>query len=238
MQLATHSDADLVRLAQQGAESAFAVLVYRYAPAVRACVATHPEPVDAVVNTFLRAMRQQSDRDPDDPVAPWLMDLATRQVDDPAPVAVDDAPPMDPSELDEVWAALAPRWPNGRRPRYVPRWVWRTLAALAILTVLLALAVLVPYVAITTAAEEREPTERVIDEVVAEPYAEPVDRESASELYTPHGGSDGGPSLDFDIDDRGDRQEPSDADPNGDADPTADTDATGGDPGTGDGDDA
>ncbi|MFP4636053.1 MAG: RNA polymerase sigma factor, partial [Nitriliruptoraceae bacterium] len=106
MQLATRSDAELVRRAQEGMATAFAALVHRHAPAVRATVASAADPEAAVVATFSSAMRGLDHRDPDEPVAPWFIELASQQVSDPAPVTADAAPPMDPDELDRIWREL------------------------------------------------------------------------------------------------------------------------------------
>ncbi len=55
------------------------------------------------------------------------------------------APPLAAHELDALWAELAPRWPRGRRPFRLPRWVAQT----ALVVFLLSLAVLITYVAVT-----------------------------------------------------------------------------------------
>ncbi|MFW5933860.1 MAG: RNA polymerase sigma factor [Actinomycetota bacterium] len=176
MQLATRSDAELVRRAQEGMATAFAALVHRHAPAVRATVASAADPEAAVVATFSSAMRGLDHRDPDEPVAPWFIELASQQVSDPAPVTADAAPPMDPDELDRIWRELDRRWPSGRRPRRPPRWLIRGIGALALLAALLALAVVGPYLALTT-AEEQQTGEVVLDEVVAEPYDGELDKQ-------------------------------------------------------------
>lgn len=180
MQLATHSDAELVRRAQEGMATAFAALVHRHAPAVRARVASADDPEAAVIATFSTAMRALEHRDPDEPVGPWLTELAGGQVSDPVPVTAEAAPPMDPDELDRVWRELDRRWPTGRPPRRLPRWLVRGVATLALIAALLALAVVGPYVALTT-AEDQQTGEVVLDEVVAEPYDGDLDKEQPSD---------------------------------------------------------
>lgn len=176
MQLATRSDAELVRLAQQGVATAFAALVHRHAPVVRATVATYDDPEAAVVATFVRAMRRLDDLDPDEPIGPWLQTLAHEQGSDPAPVTPDRAPAMDVDELDRIWLELARRWPTGRQPLRPPRWLVRAVAAVALLAIALAVAVLGPYVVLTTAVD-RTPTAVVVAEVTAEPYTGEFERE-------------------------------------------------------------
>ncbi|MFP4635070.1 MAG: hypothetical protein ACLFRD_04340, partial [Nitriliruptoraceae bacterium] len=68
------------------------------------------------------------------------------------------------------------RWPRGRRPRRPPRWLIRGIGALTLLAALLALAVVGPYVALTT-AEDQQTGEVVLDEVVAEPYDGELDKQ-------------------------------------------------------------
>ncbi len=173
MQVTARSDAELVRLAQQGATPGFAALLYRYGPVVRHVVEDDADPVGAVTATFVAAMRQLPKRDPAEPVEPWLRELAATKVDEPVPVPAAGPPPMDPDERDEIWAELYLRWPDGRVPRRAPRW----LVPAAVLVVLLALAVLIPYVLLTTAVD-REPEALLLEEVVARPIeADPDDVE-------------------------------------------------------------
>jgi hypothetical protein len=212
MQLGTSSDAELVRLAQRGASPPFAVLVHRHAPAVRARVADDRDPTGAVVATFVTAMRRLPKRSPDDPVRPWLLDLADRQVRRPAPLPEDpsDLPPLDPDEADEIWAELELRWPRGRVRRSMPRWV----APVALVIVMVALAVLVPYLLLTVGTDG--PEAAPIEDVVARPYEEEpaADRAPAEELFEGNVPDDG----DLDATDDGDADTPGD----GDLDPTDD----------------
>lgn len=171
------SDAELMQLAQDGASPAFAVLLHRHGPAVRACVATDDDPVGAVIGTFVAAMRRLAKRSPDDPVRPWLLELAARQVRDPAPVGDAALPELDPEEADEIWAELDIRWPDGRIRRSVPRW----LSRVALVVVLVALAVLVPYVVMTYGNEA--PEEDALEELVARPFEDEIEREPADELF-------------------------------------------------------
>ena len=214
MQLATRSDAELVRLAQQGVPTAFAALVHRHAPVVRATVATADDPQAAVVDTFVLAMRRLRDLDPDEPIGPWLQTLAHRQGSDPAPVAPDRAPAMDVDELDRVWLELARRWPKGRRPRRLPRWLVRGVSAIALIAAVLAVAVLGPYVVLTTAVD-RGPTAVVVAEVTAEPYAGELEREAevADDEPADDGPADDGPADDDPFGDEPGDDEPGDDDP-------------------------
>lgn len=74
------------------------------------------------------------------------------------------APPLPAGLLDQVWAELAPRWPNGRRRWRAPGWL---LPAATILT-LVVLAAVIPYALLVTAGE-RERIAPPIEEVVATP---------------------------------------------------------------------
>jgi hypothetical protein len=152
VQLSTRSDAELMTLARRGWPAAFAVLVHRHAATVRAAVVGRPDPDAAVVATFTRAMQHLRRVDPTAPVEPWLLALAPgRKGRTAAPTA--PRPAVDGSELDALWAELAPRWPRGRAPRgRLPAWLrWSMLTV-----VLMALAVVIPYVTITTGQRTAE----------------------------------------------------------------------------------
>lgn len=58
-----------------------------------------------------------------------------------------DVPPLPAREIDALWAELAVRWPRGRRPLRLPRWVGQV----ALVAVLMVLAVLIPIAVLTTA---------------------------------------------------------------------------------------
>lgn len=177
------SDADLVRLAQNGESRAFAVLLYRHGPAVRACVDADRDPTGAVIATFVAAMRRLRHLPPDDPVRPWLLQLAAKRTRRPNLEMADDVPPLDADVADEIWAELDLRWPGGRVPRSVPRWVgWA-----ALLVVLVSLAVVVPYLLLTVETGPDEDVELV--ELVARPFDEEIEREPAEELFESNGDS-------------------------------------------------
>jgi hypothetical protein len=130
------SDEELIRLAQAGWAPAFAVLVHRYAPVVRATRPRAEPVVPFLTHVFLHAMRELRDRDPHAPVAPWLLGLAgagARSAKTPVPLS--------PEDLDAIWTRLHGYWPDGHRhARSVP---WRRTAAVVGLA---ALAGLVPAV--------------------------------------------------------------------------------------------
>lgn len=179
MQHGDRSDAELVRLAAAGTAPAFAVLLHRHGPAVRAVVEPAKDPTGALIGTFVDAMRELPDVEPDQPLRPWLLELARHQVKHPADVADDaPAPPLDPEEEDEAWAELDVRWPDGRVPRQVPPWVGWTALVIA----LVALAILVPYVVLGNGASDDDV--EVVDELVALPFEEEgEEREAATELF-------------------------------------------------------
>ena len=181
MQLASRSDAELIRLAQAGASPAFAVLVFRHAADIRAVVANDKDPVGAVIATFVQAMRQLSKRTPEDPVRPWLLKLAAKQTRSPIDIGDQVVPTLDDAEADEIWAELDIRWPRGRVPRNLPRWVgW-----FGLVIALVGLAVLVPYVLLTIDSPNGEDDEP-ITEVIGRPYQEPdAEREPAQVLGEP-----------------------------------------------------
>ena len=160
----TETDAELLRRARAGVAPAFAVLVHRYAALLHA--AASPEGggaahLNTVRRTFLRAMRRLDAAD-DTALGTWLLDLqGTPLSDDDA----DRAAPLATAELDQLWGELAPCWPRGRRPRRPPRW----LGQVAIVLLLLALSVAVPYALLVTAADEEDDPPAPVEEVVAVP---------------------------------------------------------------------
>lgn len=161
-------DDEVLARARVGDAGAFAVLIHRYAPTVHAAAGEHgdPDPDATVIAVFQRAMRQLDHAPPDD-VAGWLVRLALprRQRNDAAaPPDPDTVSPLPDRAVDAIWAELAPRWPSGRRPLRLPRWVGQV----AVVLLLLVLSVAVPYVLLVTTAEEaQEPAP--IAEVIAEP---------------------------------------------------------------------
>ena len=160
----TETDAELLRRARARVAPAFAVLVHRYAALLHA--AASPEGggaahLNTVRRTFLRAMRRLDAAD-DTALGTWLLDLqGTPLSDDDA----DRAAPLATAELDQLWGELAPCWPRGRRPRRPPRW----LGQVAIVLLLLALSVAVPYALLVTAADEEDDPPAPVEEVVAVP---------------------------------------------------------------------
>jgi hypothetical protein len=143
--LSSRSDEELVTLARRGWPAPFAVLLHRHGATVRAAVAGRSDPDADVVRTFSRAMQQLRRVDPATEVEPWLLALVPGRRGRTAPPAA--SPPLDGPQVDALWAQLGPRWPNGRAPRRrLPTWLrWASLTV-----VLMALAVLIPYVTITT----------------------------------------------------------------------------------------
>jgi len=158
-------DAQLVARAAQGEVGAFAILVHRHAAGLYGSAGD----MALVQRAFQRAMRRLDRADTED-VAGWLRSLLPTQrgagrdadasdVDVPAPL-------LARHELDALWAELAPRWPQGRRRLRLPRWVGQV----ALVLFLLVLAVTLPYLVLTTAAE---PDDR--PEPVAEVEGVPLD---------------------------------------------------------------
>jgi len=160
-----------------------------------------PAALDTVRRTFLRAMRRL-DRADGTALGRWLLDLqGTPLTDDDA----DHAAPLSTVELDRLWSELAPRWPRGRRPARPPRWVGQV----AIVVVLLALSIAVPYALLVTASEEAAELPVPTEEAVAVPIQddefdlrfedEMSDTEltgSGSDASDEEPGSDAGPTPD------------------------------------------
>jgi hypothetical protein len=162
------SDAELIALSKVGIAPAFAVLLHRHGPAVRSAVRHDPDPTGAVIETFVRAMRELPQRDETVPVRPWLLALAgTDRTPDPIV-------PISEEERDEIWAELAVRWPTGRPPRRSER-----LQRVAMTVGLVAISALVPTLVLYAGNQEPQP----LDELRAFPLqttvevAEPDDAE-------------------------------------------------------------
>jgi hypothetical protein len=154
------SDAELVQRSQAGIAPAFAVLLHRHGPAVRSAVRHDPDPTGAVIEAFVRAMRELPDRDPAAPVRPWLLALAgTDRTPDPIV-------PLSEEERDEIWAELALRWPNGRPPRR-----WEALRRVALVAGLIAVSALVPTLVLLAGEDTAEP----VDELRAFPLQSTVE---------------------------------------------------------------
>jgi hypothetical protein len=171
------TDAELLRQAQAGSAPAFAILVHRYAALLHMGASSGSSDarspgfgseadgrdaaaLDTVRRTFLRAMRRLDTAD-GAALGTWFLELQG------TPLAADEAAraaPLTTAELDRLWGELAPSWPRGRRPRRLPRW----LGHVAVVMLLLALSVAVPYALLVTAAEE-EAVPVPVEEVVAVP---------------------------------------------------------------------
>lgn len=162
----TATDAELLTRAGAGDSAAFAVLVHRHAAALHAAATASgsADPEAGVVTTLSRAMRRL-DEAPTDDVRGWLLELQrTRRGSSGEEPAEDEVPPLREQVLDRIWAELAPRWPRGRRPVRVPRWVGH----IALVALLLVLSVAVPYLLLVTAADS-DAGPAPLAEVVAEP---------------------------------------------------------------------
>lgn len=176
MQHSDGSDAELVERARAGSAPAFAVLLHRHAPTVRTVVADDRDPTGAVVGTFVTAMRRLPKHPPDADPRAWLLELAAAEVRTPHPIGDLPPPELDQEELDEIWAELDLRWPDGRAPRSLPRWVSWSALVLA----LAALAVLMPYAVLTLGANGNDgPTE--LASLVARPFDEQIEEGALDE---------------------------------------------------------
>jgi hypothetical protein len=144
------SDAELLELSKAGVAPAFAVLLHRHGSAVRSAVDHDPDPTGAVVETFVRAMRELSAQDGSTLVRPWLLSLAG------ADATPDPIVPLGEEERDEVWAELAVRWPTGRVPRHHD-----LLQRLALVAGLVAISALVPTLILLADQQESEPLEEL-----------------------------------------------------------------------------
>lgn len=163
-------DTELLARARAGDPSGFAALVHRYAAVLHAAArsAGHDDADAAVVAALTRAMRRLDAAEADD-LAAFLVGLLAPRGRRSEPLAVpdlDDVAPLPTADVDAIWAALAPRWPTGRRPVQVPRWV----GAVALVIVLLVLSVAIPALLLVTADDEQGPAP--LAEVVAEPLEE------------------------------------------------------------------
>jgi hypothetical protein len=139
------SDAELAALARSGTVGAFAALLHRHGPAVRAIVTNDPDPTGALLEVFLVAMRGLHELPPDAQVRPWLLRTAWESVEAPAGFRDDQLVPLPDDLVDVVWAELARRWPDARAPRAVPPWLRWVGAAAA----LIAIGVVVPTLVLT-----------------------------------------------------------------------------------------
>jgi hypothetical protein len=154
------SDADLIELSQAGVAAAFAVLLHRHGPTVRSAVRDDRDPLGAVVEVFVRAMRDLPKRGTAEPVRAWLLELAgTDRVPDPIV-------PLSEEERDEIWAELAVRWPNGRPPRDT-----RALKRIGLVAGLVAVSALVPTMVLLAGQSAPEP----VDELRAFPLQTSVE---------------------------------------------------------------
>ncbi len=174
--LGARSDTELVPLAQDGDASAFAVIVHRHAPRVRAVLADTRDPDARLQQVFVTAMRALPTLDPEPDVTAWLTGLATDRTR--RPVEPGDVPePLDDEHLDRLWAALAARWPDGRRRRSIPGWV----GVIAFVLLVLALSVLVPYATLTFGSD-LDAGPQVLPEQIARPFEEELIADEAPEV--------------------------------------------------------
>jgi hypothetical protein len=152
-------DRELVELARRGWASGFAVLLYRHAADVRAVVEPAPDPLGAVRDTYLVAMRRLDRLPVDQDVRDWLLELAAGRVKDPRPAPdPGEAQPLDDADLDELWAELAERWPDGRKP---PRPLPTALRWAGVALLLVAVAAAVPLVVFAALEAEDDDVEEV-----------------------------------------------------------------------------
>ncbi|MFP4150006.1 MAG: DUF433 domain-containing protein, partial [Nitriliruptoraceae bacterium] len=84
-----------------------------------------------------------------------------------ARLAEEQVAPLPGPQVDAIWAALAPRWPTGRRPVRVPRWVGQV----ALVLVLVLLSVALPILLLTSEEVDNGQPEPLA-EVIAEPLEE------------------------------------------------------------------
>lgn len=80
MSYVERSDEELLAFAREGVASAFAALLYRHGHEVLALAQQDQDPIGAVVATYVRAMRDLPNADPDD-VRLWLLDYAAKEID-------------------------------------------------------------------------------------------------------------------------------------------------------------
>lgn len=209
---AERDDEELLTRAREGDAPAFAALVHRHGATLHAAAIAASGPASGAADTasgtadaagdpsdgaaalatvrrtFLRAMRRLDRADPAD-VEGWLLEVQRTPLDEDAAAR---AAPLASAELDELWRELAPCWPRGRRRRRLPRWV----AQVALVLVLLALAVAVPYALLVTAVDETDHGPDPIAEVVAVPIAD--DQFDLTFEDAGEGDSDDDPDLDPD----------------------------------------
>ncbi|MFP4311176.1 MAG: hypothetical protein ACLFS9_04235 [Nitriliruptoraceae bacterium] len=179
----------LLTRARAGDAGAFAALVHRYAPVLHAAATeAGADDLDAAVTTALRrAMRRLEAAEPAD-LASWFVGLlpAPRRGQDIAVPDEEHVAPLPDPQVDAIWAALAPRWPTGRRPVRVPRWVGQV----ALVLVLVALSVALPILLLTS-----QEVDNGQPEPLAEVIAEPLEEDDLGDPDTPDGdeqdGADG-----------------------------------------------
>jgi hypothetical protein len=165
------AEAALLARARAGDPSGFAALVHRYAPMLHAAAhsAGHDDPDAAVVAALTRAMRRLDVADAADLAGflVGLLELPRARTDEVTVPDPDEVAPLPTAEVDAIWAALAPRWPKGRRPVRLPRWVGHV----ALVAVLLVLSVAIPVLLLAT-ADDAEQGPAPLAEVIAEPLEE------------------------------------------------------------------
>lgn len=80
MSYVERSDEELLAFAREGVASAFAALLHRHGHEVLALAQQDRDPIGAVVATYVRAMRDLPNADPDD-VRLWLLGYAAKEID-------------------------------------------------------------------------------------------------------------------------------------------------------------
>ncbi len=80
MSYVERSDEELLAFAREGVASAFAALLYRHGHEVLTLAQQDRDPIGAVVATYIRAMRELPNADPDD-VRLWLLGHAAKEID-------------------------------------------------------------------------------------------------------------------------------------------------------------
>jgi hypothetical protein len=123
-----HSDSELLSLASEGSASAFAALLHRHRHVLRTHAAGAAEPELAVERAAIAAMRRVRRRSPIDAVDTWLATLVDEQVA--AAPATSDVERIFPTGwFDQLWVRVQRRWPRGRSPLHLPKWLRVSLAA-------------------------------------------------------------------------------------------------------------
>jgi len=126
-----HSDSELLSLASEGSASAFAALLHRHRHVLKSHAGGAAEPELAVEKAAIAAMRRLRSRPRVDAVDTWLATLVDEQVA--ASPATSDVERIFPTGwFDQLWVRVQRRWPHGRAPLHLPKWLRMSLAAVAL----------------------------------------------------------------------------------------------------------